>query len=506
MDQITQILLQHTDNDTEVNNVKEIVSGLYKGCLDLIKPMESIPRTPGNVLVSSEIYKFHEMMRKSKITDPMFKELKDVLETEISPKCFNYLQEPVTLYRAIELENCPGSLETPARSYMSTVSIEDIDSIKGMITNKKTVMIIRVQPGTILFNLSDLGEELEKGEILLDKDGTFYVHECILSAIQPDIDILKVTYFPKQHCSSLYPQLSYDTLLDSRCSVIPSLYQDGIQNFTEDQLVTSYNNDVRNCEGLNTEIIKRPQESNVRILTYNVHEWKGRNGNDTKHHCVKAILDIDADIVCLQEATNEIPEQLKQVYPYFAMTNSEPTVSEYKIYVAILSKYTITEKEKFLINDNYYDNITEVRHAILAVINGIHIYNVHLSLNREVAVLQLKIISDKISQGKDKIRFPFILCGDFNHIDTYNYTKYEIDWLKRNRSQAITMYNKVRTITRIGGNRTDFNKVKYTVWSARAVDYIFPNLVKFKYIYSGFYYTTASDHLPYFMDLKLKKK
>lgn len=473
-----QILLEYTDKDTQYYNVDNIVSKLYTHIFPKLLPLEL------------------QYLNNKK--DLMDNSIKRTLETNISPLHFFPLENPVTLYCEIQLPLRIKDIETPCRTYTPAVTINNIDNIN----NNNTVMIIRVQPGTILFKLSDIDLGSEKSEIILDKGGTFYINEYI-----DRLDILKVTYFPKQHCATLYPQLSYETLLKSSCNVLPSLFMERSNSLADkDKLELKYIEDIKACKILNTMILERNPETSIRVLTYNVHEWMNRSEENTQEECIRTIIEINPDIVCLQEVTEQLPEELLLTYPYNYVINSEP-YADYTLYMTILSKHPIIYAEKISLQSYDLSHIKESRDCIHCAIDyndrKIHVYNIHLSLDFDIAIKQINDIYNII---KNRVNTPIIIAGDFNHIDSNNYTWYELEFLNKNniyKKTPLNLYTDIRRVMKIDEAPENFNKIRYTVWSSRAVDFIFPNMGIFSYIYSGFYYTTASDHLPYFMDLSL---
>ena len=473
-----QILLEYTDKDTQYYNVDNIVSKLYTHICPKLLPLE--------------------LQYLTNKKDCMDNSIKRTLETTISPVHFNKLEIPITLYCEIQLPLRINDIETSCRIYTPTVSINNINNIE----NNSTVMIIRVQPGTILFKLSDIVLDAEKTEIILDKGGTFYINEYLEKT-----DIIKVTYFPKQHCATLYPRLSYETLLRSSCNVLPSLFMERSKSLVDkDKFELKYIEDIKACENLNNMILVRNPETSIRFLTYNVHEWMNRSEENTQEECIHAIIEINPDIVCLQEVTEQLPEALLLAYPYNYVINSEP-YSDYTLYMTVLSKYPIIYSEKISLQSYDLNHINESRDCIHCTIdyNGrnIHVYNIHLSLDFDIAIKQINDIYRII---KNRVNTHIIIAGDFNHIDSNNYTWYELGFLNKNniyKNTPINLYTDIRHVMKIDEAPENFNKIRYTVWSSRAVDFIFPNMGIFSYVYSGFYYTTSSDHLPYFMDLSL---
>lgn len=501
-----QILLEYTDKDTQYYNVDYTISELYKhNCPNLFNLKSNFDRMITG-LQYSDIRKDH--------TDKSID-----LETNISPAHFKPLEIPITLYRGIQLPSYMKYLETPSKSYISTVSINNISNIR----TKNAIMIIRVHPGTILFNLSNIDCDFDQYEIVLDKGGTFYINDYIIDGLSiqnKTMDILKVTYFPKQHCATLYPQLSYETLLKSSCNVLPSLFMEDSSSVVNiEKFEQRYIKDIKMCENLNTMILKRDPQTSLRVLTYNVHEWMDRSHKNTQEECIHAIIEIDPDIVCLQEVTEQLPKTLLLAYPYNYVINSEP-YADYTLYMAVLSKYPIRYSEKIALQSCDPNRIKESRDCIHCIVdyNGkdTHIYNIHLSLELDIAINQINDIYNIINNYNistreyyiKKINTPLIIAGDFNHIDSNNYTQYELGFLNKNniyKNTPVDLYKDIRRVMQIDKTPENFNKIRYTVWSSRAVDFIFPNMEMFSYVYSGFYYTIASDHLPYFMDLRLAR-
>lgn len=422
--------------------------------------------------------------------------------------CFNMTEKPVTLLRGIQLDHGIDSLISPVSSVISTIGYDNLENIRGYIGFKNTLMIIRVHPGTFLMDLAQATAAVaEQGEILIDKGGTMYIHDYI-DASSNEHNLLKITYFPIQHCSTLYmDKISYDTLLNSHCSVLPSAMLEPIKTLTKDEFKNRYIMDIASCTGLN-DLVTTPTE-HFRVLTYNVHEWKDLSSANTQDQCMDAILRIDADVVCLQETTSEVPDLLKNHYRYHVYEASEQMGSQH-LTLTVLSKHEILKTEvSYLHNLEIWSRETRILLRVDISYNdkNISIYNTHLSLEEKVAKQQIIEIAHIVNTNEKKGlkgKIPFVVCGDFNHVDIHNYTSYQIEFLENNRGTGANLYKTLRKACKIKPNNWNFNKHRYSVWTSRAVDFIFPSLRKFSYDFSAVYYTTASDHLPYYMDLRIK--
>ena len=318
---------------------------------------------------------------------------------------------------------------------------------------------------------------------------------------------LSATIFPRNHAATLFAdRIPYDDLVASNCSIIPSLLLEPPRLVAEKEFEKRYEEDVKRCESLNDKIVVPPR--GLRILTYNVHEWTDRRGSDTARECAEAILEISADIVCLQETGAFPPEILRRVYHHVRVELSEP-LSQNDLTMTVMSKTPILSTEVVYLKDD--ENFPGLETRIMMVVTiqrggqEIKICSAHLSLAPGVPEKQMSKICEKLRQIKSA-NIPFVLCGDLNQIDVENYTSRELEFLRMNRANPPPgMYSEVKNICGIESDDPDFAKNRWTVWTSRAVDFIFPWLEKFRVDSAGIYFTTASDHLPYAMDLNLKR-
>lgn len=245
-------------------------------------------------------------------------------------------------------------------------------------------------------------------------------------------------------------------------------------------------------------------KKNIRISSYNVHEWTDCFINTNYINIIKNILDTNSDIVCLQESpmNTRIIKILRKYYPNIYYSN----------YLAILSKYKILETKKHTLGR---DNIFFIqRYCLYSKISYnnkiIHIFNAHLDVydnTEKTRYEQIKIILNQIN--KIKIHFPndlIILCGDFNSLKRADYSdKYFTDVIL---DKPKYLPNKFLVIPEIEKNLYDCKSLDkeyknktdlITVWTLRKVDYIFINKkINLNYRIKT---TDDSDHYITFIDI-----
>jgi len=97
---------------------------------------------------------------------------------------------------------------------------------------------------------------------------------------------------------------------------------------------------------------------------------------------------------------------------------------------------------------------------------------------------------------------PTILMGDFNCLKREDYTETEIEWLKVNNQDQELDFDTIK-IFEDAGFVDVFNKLKYSVRTARRVDYMMIRNIPLSAIAStNVHYTAASDHIPLVLDLR----
>lgn len=203
------------------------------------------------------------------------------------------------------------------------------------------------------------------------------------------------------------------------------------------------------------------------ILSYNVkvfdlYNWTKNITTGTS--ILNAILDIDADIVCLQEFYSDNSENFNMLkklsfkYPYVHFENTLTLRGTQKWGMATFSKYPITKKERIEFPNvkNNLAIVTDIffeQHPIK--IFNVHLQSIHLQYNEMEQLENLQdsmtlpslfsilkkmkyayywraIQAELLSKTIRNVNFPIIVCGDFN--DTPN--SYTYKTLKGNLKDA----------------------------------------------------------------------
>jgi endonuclease/exonuclease/phosphatase family metal-dependent hydrolase len=198
---------------------------------------------------------------------------------------------------------------------------------------------------------------------------------------------------------------------------------------------------------------KKDSEHYVRLMTYNVHQFKpygSNNDEPTKNQIIEVVKKENPDVVCFQEyytrykgafdTTDSLKKMLKAPYYYFV-----PSVkNDYEAYgLAIFSKYPIKNKGSILFNSTYRGN--ESIYVDIEVENQLlRIYNVHFQsisfdkqdyqyldmvtkeMNTEIksskriaSMLKTAFLkrSEQVDIMKENLQactIPYVIAGDFN--------------------------------------------------------------------------------------------
>lgn len=521
IDTINNVLLpklnqQDELKDTIIYDIKEYLKDFYDRSKD--KDFCNLNQLLVNDDTERNYYRpINEYMLDSKITDFYYflrskeysNELKELnidlyneyttlenkLEKIISSRCIKPITDNVLLFRFLGVSKEFFDIKEISNTnlqYLSTVPIENINDITTYHHNKY-ILVIKVLANTIIFNMKDFGnDEKEKGEIIIDKGGILYVKD--IYEIN-DYNFVYCIYYPKN-------------TLNKTCN-IPSLFLKEYKKYNKDELINFYEDDISNCLKLNDQI-RLKDSSSLRIMTYNIHEFKSSRNIKNVKSIIDLIFKIDPDILCLQEYIDnqEAFNKLSEKYKYNVITNSEPygTVTN-NLKICIFSKHEIKYTKFYDLNSGEKSNIKDNRRMIMCdiVVNlkELTICNLHTCANNtnyqpynQINNLLEIIINDYKTKN-------YIICGDFNVINESIYTLDELEILKLNEYNKPKRFITFKQLNKIF-NIKKIPNVKLTVWSGRAVDMIFPDLNKFKYIYNSVYFSDLSDHLPYFMDLKFK--
>jgi len=301
--------------------------------------------------------------------------------------------------------------------------------------------------------------------------------------------------------------------------VIPGIWSKNAKNSSVKSFINNYLQDVKTFKHLNEPILReRLDDGSLRVCTFNVHFWYSPDKKFRFEEMMKVIDSIQADVVCLQEAV--LPNDMKfgsktestnrwivenmverfdkmgYLYNMTCKTNNRNRIAPSSFYGnAIFSKYRIHDKRLDIL-----DAKIQNRCYASAVIEGVTIVCVHLDVydsSEKTRVDQIKkVISAFVPKAKN-----LIICGDFNAILEDDYTKKELEWLNQNNKGHPIRFETTEIIKKFGfRDAFEGGQMKYSVWTARRVDYQWYLGDEIKVKNANVYYTSVSDHFPLVVD------
>lgn len=251
------------------------------------------------------------------------------------------------------------------------------------------------------------------------------------------------------------------------------------------------------------------QEGNIRILTFNVHNWKDYLNRNSLETIFSVIINSNADIVGLCEAMF-FKEDTKSIiikkfsdvgYKFIEMCNERYGIN------IVFSKHKIVSKK--IIHLGRDPIAQKNRYAIACTISTPAIINLvltHLDVYDETEDTRFKQALKII----DNVDDTYIFMGDLNSLRQKDYSAKQWKLIKeKDEDRQICSQTKVTNLIELNDFSDSFTKLNVscppvTVWSMRRVDYIFIGN-KFKYTIDGsyIYKTLASDHFPIYIDVKI---
>lgn len=280
---------------------------------------------------------------------------------------------------------------------------------------------------------------------------------------------------------------------------------------TPAELKQMFKNDVEKYKDIINFPIKNKNQ--IRIMTFNVHNWTNYIGAKSMDNIFKLILQSNADIIGINEGLYftkgskakilEYSQLLK--YKYLLECNNRYGIN------LILSKYPIVSHEIICLGKDPIHN--ENRYAIKATIkiddNLLNVLVTHLDVwdeTESTRLKQMELIFEKIDES-------YLLLGDFNSLRKKDYTKTEWNDLKTDAIfRGLKIQHKVTSFIESNKFTDCFVKLnkpcpKISVWSMRRVDYIYiGNKFNHELIDCKICPTIVSDHYPIFVDVLLKNK
>ena len=308
----------------------------------------------------------------------------------------------------------------------------------------------------------------------------------------------------------------------------------------QSKLVDAYISDVTGL--LSFAPPSKPKDA-TRVATYNVHYWTDSRGVASFNGIWSAITTINADVIGLQEAVipGSGPDDPKVTYKGY----TEPTQDFGPLDIAKITHRGASSDSGWSTKDfftpfanyNYkwvgrcaastthatkgsvFGNILFVREgaeptframslvpykqgrcAVIMHLDKFIVCNLHLDVFDTSGKTRREELSQVLDYLDTKPNVPTIIMGDFNALRRGDYTKREIEWLGKNNEGYPLDFSAVNDVES-RGFQDAFGNLKFSVWSARRVDYIFTRNIDPSKLKAYPYYTTASDHIPLVVDV-----
>lgn len=162
-------------------------------------------------------------------------------------------------------------------------------------------------------------------------------------------------------------------------------------------------------------------ETTLKVLTWNVW-WRFGPWKERIDAIAKSLIEIDADVIALQEVwrdkdTNFAAEMAAKLGFHYVYENCMD-VGDLGFGNAILSRWPITQNDVTTLYGQ--EQTGETRRAMFAEIDGprgkIPFFSTHLNWQLDQSHIRQKQVADLavFIDGKPALKFPHILCGDFN--------------------------------------------------------------------------------------------
>lgn len=184
-------------------------------------------------------------------------------------------------------------------------------------------------------------------------------------------------------------------------------------------------------------------DTGLKVLSYNVMLLREPGYDKFSEHLIRDIIEIDADIACLQEFSYnsrwkvlDYPKILKQYGYNSALFEIPVPHADHNPCIGVFSKYPIIRSNGFVLNPGTSNNFMYA--DILAMKDTIRVFNTHLSsmqflakraqkggifnyikyfFNRfKITAVKREREIQKILGEIEKSPYPVILTGDFNEI------------------------------------------------------------------------------------------
>lgn len=172
---------------------------------------------------------------------------------------------------------------------------------------------------------------------------------------------------------------------------------------------------------------KRAGETEVRVMTYNIHSCVGIDSKIRPERVARVINHFDPDIVAVQEVDCHRPrsgghDQARLIAEHLDMKHVFQAMLEEKderYGIAIFSKHPIEIVKSGFLTEAGRTRLAEARGAIWVKLKpdggpSFHFINTHFGLGKQERAVQMEALSGPAWIGSIPEDEPVVLCGDFN--------------------------------------------------------------------------------------------
>lgn len=308
----------------------------------------------------------------------------------------------------------------------------------------------------------------------------------------------------------------------------PPVWKSSNKNTSRNTFILKWISNTDSFKDLNAKAVKKiSKKPSLRVCSFNVHSWAYINGNFKFDDMLAVIQDIDADVVCLQEAI--LPNDMRSGSKAWSKDGWErkDLISKFEeigydqarkcstnnvnhtypgtfFGNAILSKHTIHQSGQADLEKDALKGESRCYVYSTIKIDGkqILIANVHLDVWDDTEKTRVNQIKQMIRE-LEKFNMPIILCGDLNSLKRSDYTDDEWQWIIDNNLNVKPKTLVTDELSQSYNEAFDDGEFKYSVWTGRRVDYMWYRGENISVSKANVYYTDLSDHFPIFVDFSL---
>lgn len=356
-----------------------------------------------------------------------------------------------------------------------------------------------------------------------------------------------------------------DFLNNNYCLVKPSCWRVRSKNMSRTDLLLFYDSDMKKLEDLNYPIFELKEKFTLRFATYNVHFWADIYAKQNLSGILKTIKQLNADVVCVQEAILPFYEQDKNYkklsllgyedkiqyisntsidkiygndrninttdrwkkedfigeiknagFDYIASSAASTTHSGYRSFfgnaifstkdMPIASAFGVTLKA---FGQGRSATIAEYKNFYIKGVSykGLIAMSLHLDVFDDTGNAREEQINQLLEYIEQNYTFetPIVILGDLNSLHRTDYTDLEIEWLRNNNLNFPLDFQVLRNLKKAGFKDVFEDKgLKSSTWSARRVDYILTRSIPEASISKTYaFYSDQSDHIPLLVDIKI---